>query len=68
MDEEKDRLEIKLDQDEFDTIGGLVMNRFGHVPDPGEQIQIETMNFMVLSSDSRRIRLLKVEKPDAVTN
>ena len=45
-----------------------MMNRFGHVPDPGEQIQIETINFMVLSSDSRRIRLLKVEKPDAVTN
>ena len=68
VDEFNDRLALKLDEDEFDTIGGLVMNRFGHVPDPGEQTQIETINFMVLSSDSRRIRLLKVEKPDAVTN
>lgn len=68
VDEFNDRLALQLDEDEFDTIGGLVMNRLGHVPDPGEQIQIETINFMVLSSDSRRIRLLKVEKPDVVTN
>ena len=68
VDEFNDRMALQLDEDEFDTIGGLVMNRLGHVPDPGEQIQIETINFMVLSSDSRRIRLLKVEKPDVVTN
>ena len=46
VDEFNDRLALQLDEDEFDTIGGLVTNRFGHVPDPGEQIQIETINLM----------------------
>lgn len=45
---------------EFDTIGGLIMNRFGHLPKRGEHIIIEPFRFKILHADSRRIRLLKV--------
>jgi len=47
---------------EFDTIGGLVLNRFGRVPKRGEQIMIDQLNFRVLRADSRRIYLLQVAK------
>jgi len=48
--------------EEFDTIGGLVMQRFGRVPKRGEQLVIDALNFRVLRADSRRIYLLQVAK------
>ena len=49
-----------LDQSEFDTIGGLVTNRFGRVPMRNETIVIGPFKFEIISADSRRIHLLKV--------
>ncbi|MBY0270948.1 MAG: CBS domain-containing protein [Burkholderiales bacterium] len=48
--------------EEFDTVGGLVLKRFGRVPKRGEQLLIEAWNFRVLRADSRRIYLLQVAK------
>jgi magnesium and cobalt transporter len=47
---------------EFDTIGGLVLKRFGRVPKRGEQIVIDNLTFKVLRADSRRVHLLQVTK------
>jgi magnesium and cobalt transporter len=47
---------------DFDTIGGLVMSRFGRVPQRGEQITIDNLAFKVLRADSRRLHLLQVAK------
>lgn len=49
-----------LDDTEFDTIGGLVMHKFGHLPKRGEIINLDKFRFKVLHADNRRIRLLKV--------
>ena len=46
--------------DEFDTIGGLVTDKFGRLPKRGESIIIEHMSFQVINADNRRIHLLKV--------
>ncbi|MDB5863735.1 MAG: magnesium/cobalt efflux protein [Betaproteobacteria bacterium] len=46
--------------DEFDTIGGLVLKRFGRVPKRGEQVSMEGFDFTVLRADSRRVHLLEV--------
>ncbi len=51
-----------LSDDEFDTIGGLVVKGFGHLPKRGETLQIENYWFKVLHSDNRRIHLLEVRK------
>ena len=48
--------------DEFDTIGGVVLKQFGRVPKRGEQVTIGQLNFRVLRADSRRIYLLQVSK------
>lgn len=47
---------------EFDTIGGLVLQKFGHLPKRGEAISIGDLIFKILHSDSRRILLLEVMK------
>lgn len=46
--------------EEFDTIGGLLINKFGHVPKRGEETTIGRFKFKVLRADSRRIHLLQV--------
>ncbi|HET6471587.1 MAG TPA: transporter associated domain-containing protein [Pseudomonadales bacterium] len=45
---------------EFDTIGGLVMKHFGHLPKRDEAIAMGDLMFEVLNADSRRIRLMRV--------
>jgi magnesium and cobalt transporter len=47
---------------EFDTIGGLVLKRFGRIPKRGEQISFDNLSFKVLRADSRRMHLLQVVK------
>lgn len=51
-----------LSDDEFDTIGGLVANRFGHVPRRGEAATLGEYRFEVVRADSRRIHLLLVTR------
>ena len=52
--------------EEFDTIGGLVMHQFGRLPRRGESVTIEHFEFRVLRSDRRRIDLLRVVAPEDV--
>ncbi|MBV1881589.1 MAG: CBS domain-containing protein [Pseudomonadales bacterium] len=47
-------------EDEFDTIGGIVMNHFGHLPERDESVRIGSYLFKVLNADNRTIRLLEV--------
>lgn len=52
--------------EEFDTIGGIVLQAFGHVPELGETVEIGALRFEVLNADSRRLRLLRVDTPDPI--
>jgi len=54
--------DVGLPDDEFDTIGGIVTQQFGHLPRKDETVQIDEFNFKILSADNRRIRLLQVTK------
>jgi magnesium and cobalt transporter len=53
--------------DEFDTIGGLVLKRFGRVPKRGEQVVMDGFTFKVVRADSRRLHLLEVVPKDVVS-
>ena len=52
--------------EEFDTVGGLVLKRFGRIPKRGEQISFDNLSFKVLRADSRRMHLLQVIKKKSV--
>jgi magnesium and cobalt transporter len=49
--------------EEYDTVGGLVISRFGRVPKRGEHIVIGGFKFQVMRADSRRVHTLLVQKP-----
>jgi len=55
-------LSLELDDSEFDTIGGYVANSFGYLPKSNENISINNLNITILSSDDRKINMLKILK------
>jgi len=56
----------EFSDEEFDTIGGLVMHQFGRLPKRGESVSIDGFDFKVLRADRRRIDLLRVTAPPGV--
>jgi magnesium and cobalt transporter len=55
-----DYFDTGFDDDEFDTIAGLVTKALGHLPKRGEKVDIDRFRFRVLRADSRRIHLLSI--------
>lgn len=53
--------ESDFSDEEFDTIGGIVLQGFGHLPKRGESTKIDQFRFKVLHSDNRRIYLMEVK-------
>ena len=53
-----DYFDCSFDDDEYDTVGGLVLRELGRLPQRGESLAIGRFDFRVLNADSRRIRLL----------
>jgi magnesium and cobalt transporter len=47
---------------DFDTVGGLVIDRFGRLPKRGESITVDGLRFLVLRADSRRLHTLQVQR------
>jgi len=62
IEEFNDFFNTQLSDDEFDTIGGLALKAFGHVPKRGESIELEGFNVKVLRSDKRRIHLMRMNQ------
>ena len=63
IDEFNSFFETNFDEEEFDTISGLVTKEFGHLPEREESTTIQDYVFKVLNSDSRRINLLHLSVP-----
>ncbi len=49
-----------FDEATADTIGGIVLNKFNHMPQKGEHLTISQFDFKVLAADSRRMQMLQV--------
>ncbi|MDD2833686.1 MAG: transporter associated domain-containing protein [Methylotenera sp.] len=50
-----------LSDEEFSTIGGLVVSQFGHLPKRNEEITFNGLHVKVLRADSRRLHSIMVE-------
>jgi putative hemolysin len=60
-------VELSLeDEDEYDTVGGLVYHRIGGVPKPGDQVMVDGLTLTVETTDGRRVgKVLVVRDRDA---
>jgi magnesium and cobalt transporter len=57
-----DFFECKLSEEEYDTIGGLVMHELGRLPRRGEKVSISGFEFAVVTADKRRVDALQVQR------
>jgi magnesium and cobalt transporter len=57
-----EHFQADFSEEEFDTIGGLVMNGFGHMPKRGEMLDLGDFHFKVLRASNRQIYLLQVSR------
>jgi magnesium and cobalt transporter len=56
----------EFSDEEYDTIGGLVMQEFGRLPRRGETMQVGKWEFRILRADRRRIDSLRVFAPQDI--
>ena len=56
--------ECELEDEEYDTIGGLVMHELGRLPRRGESVDFGGFTFSVVKADRRRIDSLQVQRID----
>lgn len=63
IEEFNETLGTKFSDEEFDTIGGLLMQHIGHMPKNGEEAVIDGCQFRIMVADSRRVHLMQVVLP-----
>ncbi|QNP41104.1 HlyC/CorC family transporter [Lysobacter solisilvae (ex Woo and Kim 2020)] len=56
-----ERFDADFDDDEYDTIGGLVTAAIGHLPEAGEELSLGRFVFRVASADARRVHAFHVD-------
>jgi len=55
-------LGTEFSDEEFSTIGGLVVSQFGHLPKRGETVTYKNLKFTALRADSRRLHSVLIEE------
>jgi magnesium and cobalt transporter len=65
IDEFNEYFGVSLSDEEYETVGGLVMHALGRLPRRGEKIDFDGFSFKVVRGDRRRIQTLEVTRLDA---
>ncbi len=55
----------EIPDNEYDTVGGFVINTFGYLPKRGEIIDFERFNIKILRADKRRVHLILFTQIDS---
>jgi magnesium and cobalt transporter len=65
LDDFNEYFNSQFNENDADTIGGIALLKFGHMPKKGEEVTINDFVFKITSADSRRIQTLNVTVPKA---
>jgi magnesium and cobalt transporter len=57
--------DVDLDDEEYDTIGGLILSELGRLPRRGERVEFDGFSFKVTRGDRRRIHAVEVTRLSA---
>ncbi len=60
----KEELQTSPPESDFDTVGGFLLNRFGHIPKKDEEWEEEGFIFIITKSSPRQIEWIRVKKTD----
>lgn len=56
-----DYFSTSLSTDEYDTVGGFIVNQLEHMPKKGENLTVDNMRFEIIRADTRRLHLIKLK-------
>ena len=58
----RDHFSVDVDEEGFDTVGGLVYARLGRIPNPGDEVAADGLRVQVLSTLGRRIKKVRITR------
>ncbi|OGO77152.1 MAG: hemolysin [Clostridiales bacterium GWB2_37_7] len=59
-----DLMNLDLPEEEFDTISGMILSLSGKMPEVGDEVQFDDVDFRVEEVDDKRISKIKIQKID----
>ncbi|BCD99040.1 HlyC/CorC family transporter [Marinagarivorans cellulosilyticus] len=62
IDDFNDHFDCDFDDADFDTIGGIVTQAFGHMPARNEVVELKGFRFRILYADNRQIHLIRLTR------
>jgi putative hemolysin len=65
IDEVANRLNVQIDREGFETVGGYLMTHLGRVPSKGEEVDIDGLHVEVLDVDRRRVSKVRITRREA---
>jgi len=68
FDELRERLDLEIEPEGFETVGGYVLARLGRVPAVGETFELDGVHVEVLEAERRRIHKVRFRKALAIPN
>ncbi len=63
LDDLGERVGLDLEEEGIDTIGGLIFNRLGYVPKPGEVVELGALKITIRRASRKRIHELLIDPP-----
>ena len=67
VDDIAERLDIEIERQGFETVGGFVLARFGRVPRVGERLQVDDLYVEILEAERRRVHRVRMRRVSGVT-
>lgn len=69
LDDFNDAVGTSFDSEDYDSIGGLIIERLDHLPEAGEAAELEDgTTLQVMEMDKNRIDKVKITLPDSVSD
>jgi CBS domain containing-hemolysin-like protein len=60
IDEVRQRLNVEIDREGFETVGGYLLSHLGRVPAVGEKLEMDGLTVEVLDAERRRINKVRM--------
>ena len=67
IDEVRERLDVHIEPEGFETVGGYVLTRVGRVPAVGETFEFDGLMVQVLEAERRRIHKVRFRRAEVET-
>jgi CBS domain containing-hemolysin-like protein len=68
IDEAQQRLNVEIEREGFETVGGYLMAHLGRVPAVGEKFELDGLSVEVLDAERRRINKVRIQKQVSTLN